>query len=72
MSRFKAETKPRGRPRKGDEYPVVHRPARVCSKCGEAENFKSNRTAMTVGVVKVEWLRCQACYKVTRFETRVG
>jgi hypothetical protein len=72
MSRCSGETKPRGRPKKGDEYPVRHHPARVCSKCGAAENFRANRSAMTLGIVRVEWLRCQACFKVTRFETRVG
>jgi predicted RNA-binding Zn-ribbon protein involved in translation (DUF1610 family) len=59
----------RGRPTKGNEYPVQRKAARVCNHCGEAENFRSNRSAMTLGVVKIEWLRCQACRKVTRFET---
>ncbi len=71
MSKSKSERKSRGRPRKGDEYPVRQRPARECVHCGAAENFKANRGAMTIGVVKIEWLRCQACFKVTRFETRL-
>ena len=66
------EIKPRGRPRRGDEYPIKHKPPRECHWCGAAENFRSNRSAITIGVVKVEWLRCMACFKVTRFETRVG
>ena len=61
--------KKRGRPRKGEEYPVQRRQARVCRHCGQAESFKSNRSAMMLGVVKIEWLRCTACLRVTRFET---
>jgi hypothetical protein len=60
--------KNRGRPKRGDEYPVQRVQARACKFCGEVENFKSNRSAMMLGVVKVEWLRCQSCKKVTRFE----
>jgi hypothetical protein len=59
----------RGRPKKGDEYPVQRKQARACSHCGTLENFKSNRSAMTTGIIKIEWLRCQVCKKVTRFET---
>jgi len=61
--------KGRGRPKKGDEYPVERVQARACRHCNEKENFKSNRGALTVGIMKIEWLRCQACKKVTRFET---
>jgi hypothetical protein len=67
MSQY--EKKKPGRPKKGDEYPVERIQARACRACGEMENFKSNRGAVVVGIVKVEWLRCQACKKVTRFET---
>lgn len=67
----KSKTTKRGRPRKGDEYPVRQKPARECSWCGCKENFKSNRSSIMIGIVKVEWLRCQDCKKVTRFETKL-
>ncbi len=60
-----------GRPKAGEEYPVTQMPARECKHCGEKENFKANRSALTIGVVKVEWLRCQKCFRVTRFEVPV-
>jgi hypothetical protein len=69
MSKY--EKKKAGRPKKGDEYPVQRIQARTCTKCGEAENFKANRSALTVGIMKIEWLRCQACFQVNRFETVV-
>ncbi len=78
MSKSKAKKpmaikKKPGRPKAGEEYPVRHKPARECSWCGEVENFKANRSALVIGIVKIEWLRCLApkCLKVTRFETRI-
>lgn len=70
MSKSDSKKKP-GRPRAGDNYPVAHRDPRACKHCGEKENFKSNRSAMVIGVVRIEWLRCQACKRVTRFETHI-
>jgi hypothetical protein len=71
MNKARGKRKRVGRPKKGDEYPIAHKQARRCKWCDAAENFKANRSAVTVGIVKVEWLRCQECLKVTRFETSI-
>jgi len=65
----KVPRKPRGRPKAGEEYPVERVTARHCKRCNGTGPFRANRSAMVNGGRKIEWLRCQECFQVTRFET---
>jgi hypothetical protein len=65
------QKRPRGRPKAGQEYPVERIPARHCRRCKGTGPFRSNRSAMINGGRKIEWLRCQNCFQVTRFESPI-